>query len=195
MWGRGEQRASICGPTDGRRSGRARLVAASVVSITLVSAPNDVSPDDFRAALARWPSGVTIVTAAGPVGMTVSAFCSLSLNPALVLVSLARAATMHDPVLAADGFAVHILEHDQPELSTRFATPVDRFDGLAYDTGAFGAPLLHGGVARLVCQKHATADGGDHTILIGRVVQVDAHAGDPLLYYRGGYRRLAPHDG
>ena len=195
MWRRGDQRTSICRPADGRRSGRDRLVAGCVVSIPMVSGPNDVSPDDFRAALARWPSGVTIVTAAGPVGMTVSAFCSLSLDPPLVLVSLAHAATMHDPVLAADGFAVHILEHDQPELSTRFATPVDRFDGLAYDTGPFGAPLLHGGVARLVCQKHATTDGGDHTILIGRVVQVDAHSGDPLLYYRGAYRGLAPLDG
>ena len=167
----------------------------AVVSIPSVSAPNDVSPDDFRAALAHWASGVTIVTAAGPVGMTVSAFSSLSLDPPLVMVSLAHAATMHGPVLAADGFAVHILDDDQPELSTRFATPVDRFDGLTYDTGPFDAPLLHGGVARLVCQKHATAGGGDHTILIGRVVQVDVHAGDPLLYYRGAYRGLAPLDG
>lgn len=165
-----------------------------MVNIPLVSVSNDVSTDDFRAALARWASGVTIVTAAGPVGMTVSAFCSLSLDPPLVLVSLAHAATMHDPVLAAEGFAVHILDDDQPALSTRFATPVDRFDGLAYDTGPFGAPLLRGGVARLVCQKHATADGGDHTILIGRVVQVDVRAGDPLLYYRGAYRGLAALD-
>ncbi len=157
-----------------------------------VSAPPDVSPDDFKAALSRWASGVTIVTAAGPVGMTVSAFSSLSLDPPLVLVSLARAATMHDPVLAADGFAVHILEGDQTELSTRFATPVDRFDGVAHDIGPFDAPLLHSGVARLVCRKHAVADGGDHTILIGRVVQVDVNAGEPLLYYRGTYRGLAP---
>ncbi len=157
-----------------------------------MSVPRDVTSDDFKAALARWASGVTIVTAAGPVGMTVSAFSSLSLDPPLVLVALAHAATMHDPVLAADGFAVHILEEDQPELSTRFASPVDRFDGLSYDTGPFGAPLLHGGVARLVCHKHAVAHGGDHTILIGRVVQVDVHAGEPLLYHRGVYRGLAP---
>lgn len=159
-----------------------------------VSAPADVSPDDFKAAMSRWASGVTIVTAAGPVGMTVSAFSSLSLDPPLILVSLAHAATMHDPVVAADGFAVHILEDDQHELSHRFATPVDRFDGLSYDSGPYDAPLLHGGVARLACQKHAVADGGDHTILIGRVVQVDVRAGQPLLYYRGSYRGLAPID-
>lgn len=157
--------------------------------------PANVSPDDFRAALSRWASGVTVVTAAGPVGMTVSAFSSLSLDPPLVLVSLARSAATHDPVLAADGFAVHILEDDQAEMSTRFASPVDRFDGLGFEVGPFGAPLLHGGVARLVCERHATADGGDHTILIGRVVQVDVRAGEPLLYYRGAYRGLAAPDG
>jgi len=155
---------------------------------------DDVTADDFRAALSRWASGVTIVTAAGPVGMTVSAFSSLSLDPPLILVSLARAAATHDPVLAAPGFAVHILEDDQAELSHRFATAQDRFNGLDWSTGPYGAPLLHGGVARIACERHATVDGGDHTILIGRVVQVDVHAGEPLLYYCGAYRGLAPID-
>lgn len=160
-----------------------------------MSRPASVSPDDFRAALSRWASGVTIVTATGPVGMTVSAFSSVSLEPPLIQVSLAKAASTCDAVLDADGFAVHILEDDQSELSNRFATPGERFDGLVWSPGPYGAPLLHGGVARIVCERHATADGGDHTILIGRVVQVDAHAGEPLLYYRGDYRSLAPTDG
>jgi flavin reductase (DIM6/NTAB) family NADH-FMN oxidoreductase RutF len=160
-----------------------------------VSRPDSVSPDDFKAALSRWASGVTVVTAAGPVGLTVSAFSSLSLDPPLVMVSLACAAATCEAVVAAQGFAVHILEDDQSELSGRFAGPGDRFDGLAWTPGLFGAPLLHGGVARLVCERHSTADGGDHLILIGRVVQVDAYAGEPLLYYRGDYRSLAAADG
>jgi flavin reductase (DIM6/NTAB) family NADH-FMN oxidoreductase RutF len=127
--------------------------------------------------------------------MTVSAFSSLSLDPPLILVSLANSAATCDAMLQADGFAVHILEDDQSELSNRFATPGERFDGLMWTPGPYGAPLLHGGVARIVCERHATADGGDHTILIGRVVQVDAQAGEPLLYYRGGYRSLARSDG
>jgi flavin reductase (DIM6/NTAB) family NADH-FMN oxidoreductase RutF len=127
--------------------------------------------------------------------MTVSAFSSLSLDPPLILVSLANSAATCDAMLQADGFAVHILEDDQSELSNRFATPGERFDGLMWTPGPYGAPLLHGGVARIVCERHATADGGDHTILIGRVVQVDAQAGEPLLYYRGGYRGLARSDG
>ncbi len=155
-----------------------------------MSAPDQISPDDFRAALSRWASGVTIVTAAGPVGMTVSAFSSISLDPPLVSVALAKNAGTHDPVVAADGFAVHILEDDQQELSGRFAGAADRFTDLPWDEGLFGAPLLHGGVARLVCARHAVVDGGDHTILLGRVVQVDVRAGEPLVYYRGAYRGL-----
>ena len=160
-----------------------------------VSRPASVSPDDFKAALSRWASGVTIVTAAGPVGMTVSAFSSLSLEPPLIQVSLANAAATCDAVLQADGFAVHILEDDQSGLSDRFAGPGERFDGLSWTPGPFDAPLLHGGVARIVCERHAISGGGDHTILIGRVVQVDTHPGAPLLYYRGGYRSLASADG
>jgi flavin reductase (DIM6/NTAB) family NADH-FMN oxidoreductase RutF len=109
-------------------------------------------------------------------------------------VALAKDAGAHDPMIAADGFGVHILEDDQPELSTRFASPVDRFADLNWDEGPFGAPLLHGGVARLACARHDVFNGGDHTILVGRVVQVDVRAGEPLLYYRGGYRGLAEVD-
>lgn len=152
--------------------------------------PSSVSADAFKAALARWASGVTVVTAAGPVGMTVSAFSSLSLDPPLVLVALAKGAHSSAPIVAADGFAVHVLERDQQDLSVRFAGHVDRFAGLTTDEGPFGAPLLGGCLMRLVCERRAVTDGGDHTVLIGRVVQADVNDGEPLLYYRGGYRAL-----
>lgn len=154
-----------------------------------------VSPDDFKATLARWASGVTVVTAAGPVGMTVSAFSSLSLEPPLVTVALSTDAHSSASILTADGFAVHILGDDQRSVSTRFASPVDRFADLTWHDGPFGAPLLSGCLARLVCARHAIADGGDHQILIGRVVQVDVGEGEPVLYYRGAYRELSPSDG
>lgn len=151
-----------------------------------------VSSDDFKAALARWASGVTVVTAAGPRGMTVSAFAALSLDPPLVTVALARDADAAHAIVAAEGFAVHVLGDHQDDLSVRFSTPGDRFAGIDVVSGRFDAPLLHGCPSRLICAHHGAVDGGDHTILIGRVVQVDVNDGEPLLYYRGAYRALAP---
>lgn len=155
---------------------------------------HDVTPDDFRAGLSHWASGVTVVTAAGPEGMTVSAFSSLSLDPPLITVALARRAYAHDALVAAPGFAVHILGEDDADLSARFASPDDRFEGLEWEVGRHGAPLLHAGITRLCCARHATFDGGDHTILVGRVEQVDVTAGEPVLYYRGHYRTLLPRE-
>lgn len=159
-----------------------------------MSRPQSVQPDNFKAALSRWASGVTIVTAAGPVGMTVSAFSSLSLDPPLISVALADTAHSAASIIAAPGFAVHILDRDQQDLSTTFASPVDRFANLSWDDGPFAAPLLGGAVARLVCEHWATAPGGDHTILMGRVIQVDVSRGEPLLYFRGDYRGLQAGD-
>lgn len=156
---------------------------------------SSVTPDSFKAALSRWASGVTVVTAAGPVGMTVSAFASLSLAPPLVTVAIAAGAYSHDEIVGASGFAVHILGDDGAEVSTRFASPVDRFAELDWEEGPHGAPLLRAYIARLVCARHATFDGGDHTILVGRVEQADVVHGDPVLYYRGAYRHLAPPEG
>lgn len=151
-----------------------------------------VSADSFKAALSRWASGVTVVTAPGPVGMTVSAFSSLSLDPPLIVVALADSAHSSEPIVAAEWFAVHVLAAEQQDLSVRFASHVDRFAGLTVESGPFETPLLHGCVARLVCERHGTFDGGDHTILVGRVAQADVGEGEPLLYYRGQYRELDP---
>lgn len=155
---------------------------------------HDVTPDDFRAALSHWASGVTIVTAEGPVGMTVSAFASLSLEPPLITVALARSAYSHDAMVDAPGFAVHILGHDESDLSTRFSRPGDRFADMEWEVGRYGSPVLHVGIARLCCARHATFDGGDHTILVGRVEQVDVNSDEPVLYYRGAYRTLVPRE-
>ena len=155
-----------------------------------------VSENDFRDTLARWPSGVTVVTArAGdtPIGITVASFSSLSLDPPLVLVCIARSAQSHDGLVGAPGFAIHVLGASQEEMSARFARPgADKFGAYADQPGPFGVPLLPFDVARLVCAAHAAHDGGDHTILIGRVVSVE-HAGtDPLLYCNRAYGRLSP---
>jgi flavin reductase (DIM6/NTAB) family NADH-FMN oxidoreductase RutF len=157
-----------------------------------------VSGGEFRAALSRWASGVTVVTATGPhgpTGMTVSSFASLSLDPPLVLACIARSSGSHDALVLAEGFGVHVLSQDQRDLSARFARPgIDKFAGLDHEVGPYGAPLLPVGLARLVCARQAVLDGGDHTILVGRVTRAEIpeldDLGDPLLHYNRGYRAL-----
>jgi 4-hydroxyphenylacetate 3-hydroxylase, reductase component len=154
-----------------------------------------VSERRFRDALARWPSGVTIVTAREgdePVGMTAASFSSLSLDPPLVLVCVDKGATSHDGLVGAAGFAVHVLGAGQVDESARFAEPgPEKFDDYPSQTGPFDAPLLPFGVALLVCAHHSALDGGDHTILVGRVVDTDLAGSDPLIYCNRGYWRIS----
>lgn len=154
-----------------------------------------VSEKRFRDTLARWPSGVTIVTARDgdePVGMTAASFSSLSLEPPLVLVCIAHAASSHDSLVGAPGFAVHILGSEQAQMSARFAEPgPQKFEAHPDERGAFEAPLLPFGVALLVCAHHAALDGGDHTILLGRVVETGLAGTDPLIYSNRAYWRIS----
>jgi len=155
-----------------------------------------VTENEFRDTLARWASGVTVVTARAdgePVGMTAASFSSLSLDPPLVLVCVATSAQAHAGLVGAPGFAIHVLGASQAEMSARFARPgPGKFADLPDERGAFDAPLLPYGVARLVCERHDAVDGGDHTILIGRVVSTDLAGTDPLLYCNRAYGRLSP---
>jgi flavin reductase (DIM6/NTAB) family NADH-FMN oxidoreductase RutF len=151
-----------------------------------------VSAQEFRETLALWPSGVTVLTARGDdglVGMTISSFSSLSLDPPLILACLDKNATSHDGLVGASGFAVHVLSRDQEEISRGFARPgLEKFDEADWEDGAFGAPLLPVGVARLVCAHEAALGGGDHTILVGRVVDVARSDKPPLIYWDRAYR-------
>jgi len=156
-----------------------------------------VTEREFRDTLARWASGGTVVTARGddgePVGMTAASFSSLSLDPPLVLVCIAHSASSHAGLVAAPGFAIHILAADQDDLSALFSQPgPDKFAGFPDERGPFDVPLLPAGVARLVCATHETLDGGDHTILVGRVVRTELAGTDPLLYCNRTYGRLTP---
>jgi flavin reductase (DIM6/NTAB) family NADH-FMN oxidoreductase RutF len=153
-----------------------------------------VSEPEFRDTLARWASGVTVVTARAdgqPVGMTAASFSSLSLDPPLVLVCVAHSAQAHDGLVGAPGFAIHVLGASQAEMSARFAKPgPDKFAGFPDERGPYDVPLLPYGVARLVCERHDALDGGDHTILIGRVVETELAGTDPLLYCNRAYGKL-----
>lgn len=161
-----------------------------------------VDAKQFKSALGRFASGVTVITVggeAGDHGMTASAFCSLSLDPPLVLVCVKNGNTTHGKLLEATGFGVNILSSEQQHLSNRFAgygPPMDdRFSDLDVARGAAGgAPLIGGSLAGLDCTLYGTRDGGDHTIFIGQVEGVTlGDDADPLIYSRG-YRALVPKD-
>lgn len=149
---------------------------------------------DFRDGLGRFATGVTVVTTmtgAGPLGITANSFASVSLDPPLILWSPARKSRRFPAFEAASHFAVHVLSAGQRDLADRFAGSADGFDGLAYETGIGGTPLLEGCVARFECRHEAGYDGGDHLIVVGEVLRLTQADLPPLLFHRGRYENLA----
>jgi flavin reductase (DIM6/NTAB) family NADH-FMN oxidoreductase RutF len=155
-----------------------------------------IDPDSFRSVLGRFASGITVITAVDvdgrDVGMTVSAFCSVSLDPPLVQACIDRAASMFEALQHAERFGVSILASDQEALSRRFAAEdsTHRFDGIGYARGENGVVLLEDALAHLECRVYARHDAGDHMLFLGEVERVSARDARPLLYYRGGYAQL-----
>ena len=155
-----------------------------------------VSKDEFRSAMSRFPSGVTVVTASTadrqPSGMTVSAFSSLSLEPPLVLVCIDKNCSIHELLSEGRYFAVNVLAEEQEMLSRRFASREgDRFSGTGYKIGISGVPILDDVLASIECRVVHTYAGGDHTIVVGEVEHAAVGDGKPLAYFRGGYAGLA----
>lgn len=156
-----------------------------------------LGPDEFRHVLGHFASGVTVITTwdveGRPTGFTANAFTSVSLDPPLVLVCVDHKAQSYPAMQTSGRFAVNILAVGQEAISRRFAASGgDKFDGIAWSQGPAGLPLISGGLASLECHTVHAYPGGDHTIFVGEVVTVHAHAADPLLYYRGKYHRLSP---
>ncbi len=155
-----------------------------------------IETDELKKVLARRVTGVSIVTARDGErvhGMTVSAFSEVSLNPPLVLVCAEKSSHTHPLIAAGKVFALNLLARDQEELSDKFASKefeFTRFDGLEYETGTTGAPLIPGAIAQLDCRVVAAHDAGDHVIYVGEVHEVRQREGEPLLYYRGAYGSL-----
>ena len=150
----------------------------------------------MREAMGRFATGVTVVTVrtpdGEPAGCTVSAFCSLSLDPPLVLVCVGLGRRMHHLLGTGRGFAVNVLRADQRDVATAFARGTgDRFAGLRTEEGRYGHPLLDGAVAHIECDREAVLDGGDHAIVVGRVRGLATFDGEPLLYAGGAFLDLA----
>ena len=155
-----------------------------------------IDPDAFRSVLGRFASGITVVTTRDAeqrdVGMTVSAFCSVSLDPPLVQVCVDHAASLYAALVVSTRYGVSILAAEQEALSRRFATAEStrRFDGIGYKRGESGVVLLEDALAHLECALVARHETGDHTMFVGEVESATARNARPLLYYRGGYAQL-----
>ncbi|MEU0835860.1 flavin reductase family protein [Streptomyces sp. NPDC005969] len=168
-----------------------------------------MSNEEFRGALARLAAGVVLITAQEPpldengrgedVGMTATAFMSVSLDPPLVLVSLRNGSRMDDLLGEQPLWAVSVLAESQRHIAGRFAMKgriSDRllFDDIPYLRGEVsGAPLIGGALATLECRTEQRVLAGDHTLVIGRVVSAALPSADggPLTYFRGRYRQLS----
>jgi flavin reductase (DIM6/NTAB) family NADH-FMN oxidoreductase RutF len=155
-----------------------------------------LDPDFYRSVLGRYASGITVITSLDTeghdVGMTVSAFCSVSLDPSLIQVCVDRAASMFDALQTAERFGVNVLAAEQEALSRRFAAVESshRFDGIGYARGESGVVLLDDALAHLECRVMARHEAGDHMLFIAEVERASARDARPLLYYRGGYAQL-----
>lgn len=156
---------------------------------------NDFEAGKFRQALGSFTTGVTVVTTVGPkgedIGLTANSFNSVSLDPPMILWSLAKSSLSLEAFKAAEYFAVHILASDQEELSGRFARRgEDKFAGLDLERGRAGVPLLDGCAARFFCRTAFQYEGGDHIIFVGEVTEFDHRELDPLLFHSGQYGQL-----
>lgn len=159
---------------------------------------NTIDPLQFRRALGNFATGVTIVTAqnaAGEkVGVTANSFNSVSLDPALVLWSIDKNSSSFDVFSEATHFTVNVLSAAQIDLSNKFARRnTDKFLGTEYELGAGNAPVLKNCSANFECEKYQIVEGGDHWILIGKVVRFTDAGRYPLVYHQGAYSAVLPH--
>jgi flavin reductase (DIM6/NTAB) family NADH-FMN oxidoreductase RutF len=154
-----------------------------------------VDPASFRRALGQFATGVTVVTtrdaASHPLGLTVSAFCSVSLHPPLVLVCVDHGSEANAGMRESGLFAVNVLEEEQEDVSRRFAAPGRaKLEGFPFVDGKLGLPLVPGALAHIECRVRSFHDEGDHAVWVGEVRSLSAHPGRPLLYHAGFYRAL-----
>lgn len=148
----------------------------------------------FRHALGRFATGVVVVTCAtpdGPLGFTANSFAALSLEPPLVLWSPAKSSSRYPVLVAAEHFAIHVLRAGQEAMMHRFVRGGAGFAGLDHGIGPDGVPLIHDTLARFECARHEVFDGGDHSIVVGRVLRAEMADGPPLVFSAGHYGTFA----
>lgn len=170
-------RSGIVGKTDG-------VLAVEVGDPKL-------DPPSFRRALGQYGTGVTVVTTevdGALFGVTSNSFASVSLNPPLVLWSIRKESTSFEAFTSGKVFVINVLATDQTDLSSKFAkSGDDKFDGVSWEKGSNGSPVLHGAVASFECETRHLYQGGDHTIIVGEVTRFSRYERDALLFSQGRY--------
>lgn len=154
--------------------------------------------EQLRVAMRQVPSAVTVVTVAGANemrGITIGSFTSVSLDPPLISFNIALDAQVHDLLIGAKHFVVHILSDEQAYLSNHFAVKdrrgEEQFTTVPHRLDANGTPVLEGALGVFYCTHYAVYPAGDHSLLVGRVLAIeDSDDGLPLVYYNRGYRRI-----
>ena len=154
-----------------------------------------IDPQELRRVMGHFATGVTVITTkdkeGGPNGLTANAFMSLSLNPPLILISVDKSATCYSCFELHNGFTVNFLSEGQEEISRRFATKgIDKFAEINWREGSNGAAILDGVLGHIECKVTQSYDGGDHTIVVGEILDVNASGERPLLFFKGKYQRL-----
>lgn len=156
-----------------------------------------IDPRAFRDAMGCFATGICVATTVAPggqpVGITVNSFSSVSLDPPLVLFCLDREAESMSAFTSGPGFALTILSAEQQDVSIAFAfrPAEERWAGVRTEKWETGAPVIQGGLAAMDCALHAVHDGGDHVIVVGRVLRLGSRPdGAPLVYLRGAYRAV-----
>ena len=160
----------------------------------------DLDPRAFRQALGQFATGVAVITAQAAdgraIGLTMSSFNSVSVDPPLILFSIDRKSFSLNAMIEAKGYAVNILGRDQEHLSDKFAKALgDKWTAVEHTLGDNAAPLITGALAHFECAPYAHHDGGDHVIFVGRVNRFIAYPqNEPLIFFRGTYRNLASNE-
>ncbi len=165
------------------------------------NAPTSPDPSfdesQFRDALGQFPTGVTVITSQSatgdPVGITVSSFNAVSLDPPLILFSVAKRCHSLRLLQDARAYAVNVLRGHQNEISDRFSkVNSEKWSGVKFCAGTTGSPILDSALAAYECEPYAEYDGGDHIIFVGRVVNIETDGeGQPLIFFRGAYGEFA----
>ena len=155
-----------------------------------------VTSADFRSALSRFASGVSVVTTKDSegklYGITVSAFCSVSLDPPLVLICIEKITGSHHAFRESGRFTVNILSSEDGAISEHFASLVeDKFASVDFGIDEHGVPLLPNSLATLQCKLFKALDGGDHSIFLGEVEHVIVRDAKPLIYFRSDYHTVS----